>query len=115
MGQALLDRLDRISRLQAELAEQVAELRAEVAALEHMNSDICTNLAASEGNCRSRVKVCAPDDFAPEHLIDTTSAAARFGYSREHIARWAREGCGIKQGGRWLVSVPRLQRRLNGK
>ena len=56
------------------------------------------------------------DDLAPEQLLDTTAAQERFGYPQDTIRKWCRtEGLGVMQGGRWLVSVPRLQRRLNGK
>ena len=57
------------------------------------------------------------DDLADGSLLDATAAAERFGYDRHTLARWCRtEGLGIRQGGRWWVSVPRLQARLaNGK
>jgi hypothetical protein len=55
------------------------------------------------------------DDLAPEHLLDTHSASARFNYPRNTLAKWCRdEGLGVRRGGRWLISVPKLQRRLNG-
>lgn len=55
------------------------------------------------------------DDLADEHLIDTHSAAARFNYPTNTLAKWCRtEGLGVKRGGRWLISIPRMQRRLNG-
>ena len=55
------------------------------------------------------------DDFAAEQLVDTTSAGARFGLHRHTVARWCRtEGVGVRRGGRWLVSIPRLRARLNG-
>jgi hypothetical protein len=50
-----------------------------------------------------------------DDLLDTTSAAARFGFPRDTIAKWCREeNLGVRRGGRWLVSIPRLQKRLNG-
>jgi len=55
------------------------------------------------------------DDLADGNLLDTTAAQERFGYPRDTIALWCRQGCGVKRGGRWLASVPRLQRRINGK
>jgi hypothetical protein len=56
------------------------------------------------------------DDLADGSLLDTTSAAARFGYPQDTIRKWCRtEDLGVMRGGRWLVSIPRLQRRLNGK
>lgn len=55
------------------------------------------------------------DDLSEPNLIDTTSAAARFNFPRNTLTKWAREeDLGVKIGGRWLVSVPRLRRRLNG-
>jgi len=55
------------------------------------------------------------DDWADSNLLGTTLAAERFNYDRHTIARWCKaEGLGIRNGGRWLVSIPRLQRRLNG-
>jgi hypothetical protein len=92
-GLALLDRIDQAIR-------ELHAIRAEVASL----------LPPGVGNGLDET-----DDLAPDSLLDTHAASARFGYSRDSIARWAREGAGIKQGGRWLVSIPRLQRRLNGK
>ena len=88
------DLLERIDRAIAELEALRAELMAALPA---------------EGNGAD-----ADDDLAPERLLDTTSASARFGYPRDTIAKWCREGCGVKRGGRWLVSTPRLRRRLNG-
>ena len=56
------------------------------------------------------------DDLAAGQLLDTTAAQERFGYPQDTICKWCRtEGLGVLQGGRWLVSVPRLQRRINGK
>lgn len=54
------------------------------------------------------------DDLADGNLLDSHSASARFGYPTDTIRLWARRGDGRKVGGRWLVSIPRLQRRLNG-
>jgi hypothetical protein len=55
------------------------------------------------------------DDLSDANLIDTTSAQERFNYDRHTLARWCRtEGLGVRRGGRWLVSIPRLQRYLNG-
>ena len=45
---------------------------------------------------------------------------ARFGIPADCLRRWARETrntpdeIGRRKGGRWLVSIPRLQRRING-
>jgi hypothetical protein len=52
------------------------------------------------------------DDFAAEHLLDTSSAGSRFNHPRDTIALWCRQGDGVKVGGRWMASVPRLRRRL---
>src|SRR5262245_35157169 len=91
----LLERLDAILR-------ELAELRAAV--------------AASMPVVASTIVEPNADDLAPEHLLDTTSAQERFGYPRNTLAKWCRtEGLGVMRGGRWLVSVPRLQRHLNGK
>ena len=63
-GDALLERIDQA------IAELVA-IRAEVAAL----------LPAAEGNGLDDA-----DDLAPEHLLDTHAAAARFGFARDTIS-----------------------------
>src|SRR5262245_35346516 len=92
------DLLERIDRILAELAE----LRAAVADAE----------AAERRNSYTPSEV---DDLADGNLLDTTSAAARFNYDRHTLARWCREeAIGVRRGGRWLVSIPRLQRHLNG-
>jgi hypothetical protein len=87
------DLLARLDRLLGELQA----LRDEIAA------------ADPSDNCPEDI-----DDLSDGNLIDTHSAAERFNYDRHTLARWCREGCGVKRGGRWLVSIPRLQRRLNG-
>ena len=73
--------------------------------------------AADGKNCAADGKNCNEDsDFAEANLLDTTSAEQRFGHPRNTLAKWARqEGIGVRRGGRWLVSVPRLRRHLNGK
>ena len=96
-AEAILRRLDRI------LAELI-ELRAELAA---------TRLDDDEKGL-SNVYTLA-DDLSPGNLVDTHAAAARFGFPRDKIAKWCREGSGVKRGGRWLASVPRLRERINGK
>ena len=94
---------DILARLDAIMSE-LAELRAEVAAL----------IPPAEGNGLDAA------DLAPEHLLDTHAAAARFGIPADCLRRWARETrntpdeIGMRKGGRWLVSIPRLQRRING-
>jgi hypothetical protein len=52
------------------------------------------------------------DDLAPHNLIETTAAAERWGFPRDTIARWCRDGAGEKRGGRWLASIPRIKRRI---
>jgi hypothetical protein len=53
------------------------------------------------------------DDLAEHNLIDTTTAAERFGWPRDTIRRWCRDnGCGEKRGGRWLASIPLIKRRI---
>jgi hypothetical protein len=89
--------LEQLEGLAAEQARVIAELRAEIAEAQ-----------APAGNGLDE----AADDFAGANLIDTHAAEARFGYPRNTIARWAREGDGVRRGGRWLVSVPRVRRRV---
>lgn len=57
----------------------------------------------------------AADDFAAHDLVDTATAAERFGIPRDRLARWCREtegrpgAIGVKQGGRWQVSISRIR------
>ena len=96
----LIALLEQLEGLAAEQARVIADLRAELAAqMPPAGNGLDPDM----------------DDFAEGNLIDTTSAEARFGHPRNSIALWARQGCGVKRGGRWLVSVPRLRRHLNGK
>jgi hypothetical protein len=103
---------DLLARLDAILAELEA-LRAELAAADarqvHLpkDGDDLSVSSAAVGNGRDEVA----DDIS---LIDTHAAQERFGYPRDTIAKWCREGCGVKRGGRWLVDPVRLWRRLNG-
>lgn len=93
---------DIVARLDAAIAELV-ELRAEVARDHHPPI-----IVARHDN--------DADDLSPDSLLDTHAAQERFGYPSDTIRKWCRtEGLGVMQGGRWLVSVPRLQRRINGK
>ena len=89
---ALLERLDRI----------VAELEALRGDVLRLSEDAPKEPGADAG-----------DDFAPHNLLDTWAAAARFNYPQD-TRKWCREGCGQRVGGRWMVSVLRVQRRLNG-
>ena len=53
------------------------------------------------------------DDFAPENLIDTATAAQRAGVSKPTIRRWANDdGIGFRRGGRLLIYIPRLRRHI---
>jgi hypothetical protein len=94
-----------LARLDAIMAE-LAELRAEVVA--------SMPVSATEGNCLDA------DDLADGNLLDTHAAAARFGIPADCLRRWAREtrntagAIGRRKGGRWLVSIQRVQRRING-
>ena len=95
-----------LARLDAVVAE-LLELRAEVAA---EMPDVGHFQPLQTGNGLDA------DDLSPEHLLDTHAAQERFGYPQDTIRKWCRtEGLGVMRGGRWLVSVPRLQRRINGK
>jgi hypothetical protein len=91
-----------LARLDAIMAE-LAALRAAVAGAEAVDEKGISSVDT------------LGDDFADGNLLDTTSAAARFGHPRDTVALWCRQGCGVKRGGRWLVSIPRLQRRINEK
>lgn len=55
------------------------------------------------------------DDLAPDNLIEVSTAVARFNRPPDSL-RWMcrTQGCGVKRGGRWLASVPRIERYLNG-
>ena len=89
--------LERIDRIMAELAALRAEIFATVA--KNVGDDVVSH----------------DNDLSEANLLDTHSASARFNYPPNTLAKWARtEGLGVKRGGRWLVSIPRLQRRLNG-
>jgi hypothetical protein len=91
---------DLLRRLDAALAELQA-IRGELAAVD---SDHCLQSVAPDA-----------DDLADACLLDTTSAQERFGHPRNTLAKWCREeGLGVRRGGRWLISIPRLQRHLNG-
>lgn len=58
----------------------------------------------------------ADDDFAPCNLIELPLAAQRFETAKDTLRKWCREeGCGVKRGSRWLVSVPRVRARLGRK
>jgi len=91
-GPALLDRLDAAIR-------ELQAIRAEVAADAVGYMHITPNT----------------DDLAPDNLIEISSAVQRFNRPADSLRYLCRkESCGVKVGGRWLASVPRMQRRLNG-
>jgi hypothetical protein len=95
---------DLLERLDAFLNRAVLELRAELAGARATDDERGTHAVSTPA-----------DDLADGNLLDTTSAQERFGYPRNTLAKWCRtEDLGVLRGGRWLVSVPRLQRRLNG-
>jgi hypothetical protein len=74
----LLARLDRIT-------DEIAALRAELVAL----------LPTPAAN--------GADTLAIDDLLDTVTASERFGYPRDTVARWCRQGLGHRVGGRWMV------------
>ena len=55
------------------------------------------------------------DDLVPDNLIETWRAAQRFGRPQDTVRRWCREGCGVRRGGRWFASIPRIRRRIAGE
>ncbi len=54
------------------------------------------------------------DDFAAHNMIDTWAAAARFDYPQDTVRKWCRQGCGRRVGGRWMVSIAKVRRRIDG-
>jgi hypothetical protein len=100
----LITRIDR-------LVEQVHLLQVELAALRGEVAALAPSAAVGNGTIDNTE---GADDLSDGNLIDTHAAQERFGYPRDTIAKWCREGCGIKRGGRWLVDPVRLARRLNG-
>jgi hypothetical protein len=50
------------------------------------------------------------DDFAPEHLIEISTAVERFNRPADSL-RWMcrKQACGVKVAGRWMASAPRLR------
>jgi hypothetical protein len=89
-------------------AALLEKLDAAIAALIELRAELADVLKSEE--------ISDTDNLAPEHLLDTTSASQRFNFPRDTLAKWCREeGLGVRQGGRWLVSIPKLQRRINGK
>lgn len=77
-----------------------------------IRAEVASLLPATEGNGL----VDTGDDFAPEQMIEITTAVERFNRPADSLRYLCRkENCGRKIGGRWLASVPRLRRRLNGE
>jgi hypothetical protein len=97
------DLLARIDRAIAELVE----LRGELAGFDALNP------SAAKG--MDTVHTLADDDLSPEHLLEVSTAVSRFNRPPDSI-RWMcrKQNCGVKRGGRWLASAPRLSRYLNG-
>jgi hypothetical protein len=80
--------------------------------LEAIRSELVASMPAPASNGTD-----GADDFAPYRQIDAASAAQRFGLAQDRLRSWARETQGteqavaIRQGGRWVFSICRLQRR----
>jgi hypothetical protein len=94
---ALTDVLRRLDLVATELAAIRAEL---AAAADGLSAPIGANNA---------------DDLAPESLLEISTAVERFNRPADTL-RWMcrKQGCGVKIGGRWMVSEPRIRRWLNG-
>jgi hypothetical protein len=93
VGEALLAKLD-------DLVAELARFRAELVA--------AMPPPAAESN-----GLDAESDFAPEHLIEISTAVGRFNRPADTLRYWCRrEGCGVKVGGRWLASPARIKRKL---
>ena len=87
----LIALLEHIEGLAAEQARALAELRAAIAE------------AAEQG---------PEDDFSEPHLLEISTASARFNRPPDTLRLYCRQGDGRKIGGRWLISAPKLRRRL---
>lgn len=94
-GEALLLRLD-------QFAAELARFRSEIVA------QLPTPTPNSNG---------ADTDDLPDTLIDTSSAALRFGFASDSIRKMCREipGIGTWKAGRWQVRVAALRRHLERK
>lgn len=89
----------------------LARIDAAIAELHAVRDEVAALLPASEGDGFDEA-----DDFAPEQMIEITTAVERFNRPADSLRYLCRkENCGRKIGGRWLASVPRLRRRLNGE
>ncbi|PDS80143.1 hypothetical protein [Rhizobium sp. L43] len=68
-------------------------------------------MAEAEGAPVQSATDFADDDF--HDLIETWQAERRFDVPQDTLRKWCREdGCGVKRGGRWLVSASRVRARL---
>ena len=95
-----------------ETADILVRLDAAIRELLELRRQVAASLPAPAANGAASVD----DDLVPEHLLDIAAASSRFNRPCDTIRFWCRrEGCGVKVGGRWLASVPRIQRRLNGE
>ena len=77
------------------------------ARLPELRAVVVASLPAPAADERGTYNLPTPgdDDLADSNLLDTTSAAERFNYPRNTLAKWCRtEGVGVRRGGRWLVS-----------
>lgn len=92
------------------LVERLDAVVAEVAAIRAALAAIVPAAEVDGNNPTCGIEDTEAADFAPENLIDTTTAAARWNRPRDTLALWCRQGDGVKRGGRWLASVPRIQR-----
>ena len=77
----------------------------DIVLIDRLIADLTTLRRAVAGSCETDEPDAVSED-AIEPMIDTTSAAARFGIPKD-TARWlAREkGLGQRTGGRWMVNV----------
>jgi hypothetical protein len=54
-----------------------------------------------------------PEQDGAADLIESWQAERRFEIPQDTLRKWCREdACGVKRGGRWLVSVSRVRARL---
>jgi hypothetical protein len=95
------------------MAESVADLVGKLTALIELAIEVRDALASSVlRTCEIDADLRRCDDDL-EPLIDTCAASARFNLPQDTLRKWARrEGCGVRRGGRWLISVPRVRKRL---
>jgi hypothetical protein len=95
----------------------IVRLDAAIAELAEVRRQLAEMLPAPAADEKGTITIgtLAADDLSDEHLIEVSTAVERFNRPADTIRFWCRrEGCGKKVGGRWLASVPRIERRLNG-